>query len=353
MDITFPTFRFFWWPVYTTAAQSQALLRLVAVGIEEKLPLADLVEVWAMDERGVQHGKLLRLASLLGSGMPLDDAIEEVPGVLRDRDLLAIRFDAQSGTRTAAMRTLLEDAAPIADSRAGGGTGFLFVYLGIVLPVAVGLTTFVQLKIVPVFNKILSEFSVTPPGVFLWSQQFSAGMARYAPPLLLLALLLAWFMISTRAGRRLGRLLSSWAVNPSRDAYTADVLRMLSVATSSGRPLAGALSTLARYHFDPTIRQKLLFARNEVEQGTEVWQSLAAAGLLTRAEAHAIGTGERLGNQSWVLAQLAGVKQRRARRRWNAVASFLWPLLVLVLGAFVLFQALTVFTPLLEILYAV
>src|SRR6186997_390182 len=140
MDITFPTFRSVrrsWWPWYTTAAQSQALLRLIAVGIEEKLPLADLVEVWAMDERGVQHGKLLRLASLLGSGMPLDDAIEEVPGVLREGDLLAIRFDAQSGTRTAAMRTLLENAAPpTADRESAVGVGFMYVYLGIVLPVA-------------------------------------------------------------------------------------------------------------------------------------------------------------------------------------------------------------------------
>src|SRR5207253_6915160 len=81
MEGSFPTLRRApWLPWYTTAAQSRALLRLIAVGIEEKLPLSPLVEAWAMDERGVQHGKLLRLAGLLGSGMSLDDAIEEVPG---------------------------------------------------------------------------------------------------------------------------------------------------------------------------------------------------------------------------------------------------------------------------------
>jgi len=355
MDIRIPTFRhwrFAWWPWFTTAAQSEALLRLLAVGIEEKLPLAGLVEAWGMDERGVQRGKLQRLASLLGSGMPLDDAIEEVPGVLRDSDLLAIRFDAQSGTRTAAMRTLLRDAAPSAEEQRPADARYVYVYLGVVLPVAAFLTTFMQLYIVPMFRKTLHTFSVEPPAVFLWSQQFSAQVARFAPPLLLLALLLIWLAVATRAGRRLARLLSGWVVNPARDAYMADVLQMLGVAASSGRPLAGTLSTLARYHFDPIVRQKLLFARNEVEQGSDPWQGLADAGLITRQESHAVGTGKQLGNQPWVLAQLAGVKRRRVRRRSSAIASLLWPLLVIALGTFVLFQSLAIFSPLLEILHA-
>jgi type II secretory pathway component PulF len=327
---------------------------MLVVGIEEKLPLADLIEAWAMDERGVQRGRLLRLASLLGSGMPPDDAIEEIPGVLHDRDLLAFRFDLQSGTRTAAMRSLLDNAAlPAADQRGGASAGFFLVYLGFVLPVALALTAFLQLNIVPVFAKMLYDFSVPPPDVFIGSQRFGAALARYGPPVLLLGLAVVWFLIATRAGLRLTRFLSGWVLNPSRDAYTGDVLQMLAVSSGSGRPLSGALSTLARYHFDPVLRQRLLFARNEVEQGIDVWQSLAAAGLLTREQSHAIGTGQRLGNQPWVLAQLAGVKQRLARRRWNAVVAFLWPLVILALGAFVLFQGLALFVPLLEILRVV
>lgn len=37
----------------------------------------------------------------------MPDAIEEIGGILADEDLLAIRFDSQMGTRTAAVRQLL------------------------------------------------------------------------------------------------------------------------------------------------------------------------------------------------------------------------------------------------------
>jgi type II secretory pathway component PulF len=341
-------------PWYTTAAQSRALLRLVAVAIEEKLPLSPLIEAWAMDERGVQRGKLRRLASLLGSGMALDDAIEEVPGLLRPQDLLGIRFDMQSGTRTAAMRALLDDdTLPAPVRRPGRGWSQVYLYLCVFPLVAVFLVTFIQLNILPVFLKILREFSVPLPEVVIWSQQFGNLMGRIGPPVVGLILVVLWFLISTSAGRRLGWFLSTRLFKTSRTDSTADVLQLLGVAIKTSRPLAGTLSTLARYHFDPAMRQKLLLARNEVEQGADVWQSLIEAGLLTRPEAHLLNTGERLGNQPWTMRQLVSAKRQQATGRREVVAVFLWPLVIIALGGFVLFQALTIFVPLLEILRAV
>jgi hypothetical protein len=355
MEISFPTLRSApWWPWFTTAAQSRALLRLIAVGIEEKLPLAPLVDAWAMDERGVQRAKLQYLARLLGGGMALDAAIEEAPGVLRPRDLLAVRFDMQSGTRTAAMRALLDDdTLPAPVRRPGTGWGLVGLYLCVFPVVAVVLVTFIQVSILPVLQKILYEFSIPLPEVVAWSRQFGNFMARVGPPLVGLILVFFWFLISTRAGRRLGWFISTRWLKTSRIDTTADVLQLLGVAIQTGRPLAGTLSTLARYHFDPAMRQRLLLARNEVEQGTDVWQSLIEAGLLTRPEAHLLGTGERLGNQPWTMTQLVTAKRRQATGRREVVATFLWPLVIIALGAFVLFQALTVFVPLLEILRSV
>ena len=112
--------------------------------------------------------------------------------------------------------------------------------------------------------------------------------------------------------RRVGWFISTRLVRTARSDSTADVLQLLGVAIQTGRPLAGTLSTLARYHFDPAMRQKLLLARNEVEQGADVWQSLIEAGLLTHPEAHLLNTGERLGNQTWTMTQLVSAKRRHA-----------------------------------------
>ena len=87
MKPLFPTFRRLagpgvpfasWWPRRTTSAQRQALLRLIAIATEERLPLIPLLEAWAEDERGVQRRRLQRLLKILKGGGSLPDAVEQV-----------------------------------------------------------------------------------------------------------------------------------------------------------------------------------------------------------------------------------------------------------------------------------
>ena len=124
------------------------------------------------------------------------------------------------------------------------------------------------------------------------------------------------------------------------------MLRKIAIATNAGRPVSGALSTLARYHFDPTIRHKLLFVRNEMEQGADLWESMSVAELIGPADARALNLADRIGNRSWVLTQLAYAKSRRAMRRLDRMSQLVLPVIVILMGLFVLFQALAVFVPL-------
>src|SRR6478609_6200353 len=177
MDALFPTFRRLAnrevplpaiWPRKVTRAQRHALLRLIALATEENLPLAPLVEKWAEDERGRQRTRLRRLADLLKSGRALPDAIEEIGGILADEDLLAIRFDSQMGTRSAAVRQVLSRGEPQVGGSARQIRGDL-VYFAIVLFVAANLITFLHIKVVPVFQKMLQEFNEEQPAVLTWS----------------------------------------------------------------------------------------------------------------------------------------------------------------------------------------
>jgi type II secretory pathway component PulF len=337
------------WPLYTTPVQRQSLLRLLAVATEENLPLAPLVAQWAEDERGVQQRRLRRLAKLLSDGHSLPDAVEEIPGVLRDEDALAIRFDAQSGTRTAAMRQMIDQSQAAAISPASRVRQTVG-YLCVIAPIAFLIVTFLQVRIMPVYQKIFQEFGLRLPGATHWSMGLASVFVQYwwIGPLALLALL--WTMFSTRAGRFVRYSLVNRFVKPLRDLHAAEVLQNLGVAMRAGRPVPGALSTLARYHFDPDIRHKLLFVRNEVEQGEDVWRSMTNVGLLAPAEVRLLEAAERVGNRPWALAQIVGVKKRRTHRRFGWLAELLLPSLVLLLGLFVLLQALAIFQPLITLL---
>jgi type II secretory pathway component PulF len=358
MESWFPTFRrlFHWevplpviWPGMATPAQRHALLRLIALSIEENVPLRTLVQAWAEDERGQQRLRLNKLAELLDSGRPVADAVEEIPGILGDEELLAIRFDAQMGTRTTAIRQMLNGRQSEVVGAKGPVRGDLF-YFFVMLFIGLLHIAFLQIKIVPVFRKMFQEFSYEQPQVLGWSVRITSALASLWWLWAIAILAVLWCMFSTQAGRFLQHsILGRW-LKPLRERYAADVLQKLAVAAGAGRPISGALSTLARYHFVPDVRHKLLFVRNEVELGAEVWHSMVAVDLLSPSDLRLLKTAERVGNRAWVLQQLAAVKEGRTRQRLERASQFVLPVVVLLLGCLVIFQALTIFVPLLKLI---
>jgi type IV pilus assembly protein PilC len=320
---------------------------LIAVGLEENLPLNELIRAWAADERGIQKRRLKQLSKLLDKGVPLANAVESVSGLLREEDVLAIRFDAQSGTRTADLREQLD--APVPSSASVFGVRDTMTYAVFVGLIAIFLTTFNMIWIAPQIENILTDFSLPMPAVFLWWGQIARFCVRHWYLFALAVCIGIAFYFSAYPGRFIRRSVLGRFVFPLREKSSADVLQKLAVASTAGRPLAGALSTLARYHFDPVLRHKLLFVRNELEQGAELWPSMAAMRLLNLPEERLLETADRVGNRPWVLNQLANVKRRRSTRWAEQLSQLAMPVVVFLFGGVVLFQCLAVFVPLIEL----
>jgi type II secretory pathway component PulF len=349
MSGLFPTFRKLW-PRRATLPQRLALLRLIAVATEERLALAPLLEAWAADQSGAQRDRVFRLAHFLKSGTPLPDAVEQVPRLLRDEDVLAIRFGAQSGILAASVRQSIDELNAELDDRRPTVRG-AFAYAGVLALVFFAISLFYYIKIVPAINNILADYDIERPPALAWNIEFADVVSSYWWLAALLLAALAWLFFSAKRGRAVrealfGRVFRAW-----RQLRWADVLEKLSLASAAGRPMPGALSTLARYHFDPRIRRELLFARNEVEQGADVWPTLAAAGLLSPAEERLLDVSERVGNRSWALDKLAANKKRRVRRRLRVWSALTLPIIALVFGGYVLAQALSLFVPLVEFIF--
>jgi type II secretory pathway component PulF len=347
-EIPLPTL----WPRAATPAQRYMLLSLLALAIEENLPLVSLLEEWAKDEQSLQQrSRIRRLARLLKSGRPLADAVDEVPGILADEDLLAIRFDAQMGTRTAAVRQVLARITPRKQSERTPVRGGL-LYFALIAFTGLVILCFLQIKIIPVFDKMFQESGYPRPQPLLWSIAVGRGLARYSWLLPLAMFIAVWYMLSTQTGRFVRNSVLGRLLQPLRELHAADLLQKLGIASAAGRPIPGALSTLARYHFVPDVRHKLLFVRNEVELGADIFQSMAQVGLLNAPELRVLQTADRVGNRPWILDQLAAVKQRRTHQRLASAARFVLPAVVLLLAGMVLFQALTVLSPLVQLIEA-
>ncbi len=128
---------------------------------------------------------------------------------------------------------------------------------------------------------------------------------------------------------------------------------MLAIALDAGRPLTGALSTLARYHFNRTLRSRLLYARNEVEQGADTWQGMAQSRLMGKREADALSEAPSSPVAAWTLRELARKKFVTASRRTAALSILIEPALTLLFGGFVLWVCLAFFQYLVQFISSV
>lgn len=123
-------------------------------------------------------------------------------------------------------------------------------------------------------------------------------------------LVAGWCLVSTRTGRFVRHSIFDRSFRSLRELHAADVLRKLQVATAAGRPITGALSTLARYHFARMCGTSCFTFATKWSKG-RVWQSMSAVDLVTPAEKRLLHTADRVGNRSWILGQIAAVKQGR------------------------------------------
>lgn len=342
----FPTFAPWFWSFLgrggVTVAQRRALLRLIQVAAEEQIPLAPLVAAWAEDEPLMQRNRLTKLSQALAAGLPVADAVERFPALLSDEEILLVRFASESGTLAASLRRHLKEAtdaaAPIRNNLRRSKS-----YLLMMLCIGVPIALWVQFYIDPALEQIEGHFLITDSlaqrlramRYNLYNQLAPTGMG-------LLAIYLAGRWLKG-PWRRFQRRFAPFFFRSVGNQRVAHVLRRLGESSAAGRPLAGAVSTLARRHYDPALRHKLLFARNELALGAELWPSFQSVGLLSAEESRALTLGEPLGVTAWTLAAIADAKERRALRRQTWLSSCLAWAVVLLFGAFVLTQAISMF----------
>ena len=317
------------------AVQQWALLQLLEVVYRDKLEPAPLVMALSKEHRGGYRQRLFQLAHLLAKRTPLVDALEQTPDVLPEEAVLALRLASQSGTLPETFAMLSEVQSETARHRGYDWAGMKGYWLAVAFVVS-QMLLLMSAFIAPTFRKLGQDMELKVTGRFGSIVDALIPVAFLLFVFVCIVVLLGW---ATRFRRWFRRryMPQGWRGSWGSDLGTefGALFRMLSVNLSSGRPVAGALSTLAKYHSHPVVRQRLLLARNEIEQGAEVWDSLKEAKIVTPAEFKALRMAQGPASEAWVLRKLAVMRNGtwRARDRWWG--SFLHPLIVLIFGALV------------------
>jgi type II secretory pathway component PulF len=283
--------------------------------------------------------------------MPLPDALEQTPGVLSDEHALAVRFGEQSGTLPATLASLVNHPTP-AELRVVGRLRQIGFYVAITVAIFLFIMSFFMIKIIPSFQAIFDDFELDLPHITVVMIAISQLLSDYWFLFALPLLLLVWLTRSQASRRFFSRNISSRILRPIAHLRVANVLGLLAGSYRAGRPLSGAISTLARYHFDPKLRHKLLFVRNEMEQGVDPWESMTTTKLISSEEANALAKATSSETRAWTMDRLADKKRGQVERRIDFYVSLLQPAITVIIAAVVLFVAVACMKPLIEMVEA-
>lgn len=200
-------------------------------------------------------------------------------------------------------------------------------------------STFLAVKILPMFTKLLDDMQMRrPPVLERWLALAGAVGEWLWLPACLAAV--AAVVACSPAARAV-------FVRPfTRSRRVTAALDALAVAEACGTPIETAAAALAACQSDRRVAAMLTRVPGEAPLG----RRLAVAGLVDDAGAVAIDAGS--ADPAAVLHALAATRRDRGSRRRMTAGRVVGPVIVLASSVLVLFQALAVFIPLMDIIHA-
>ncbi len=370
-----------------TARAVRQLLRergLNAYAVNEVAEGRDHASFW--QRRGLSRAQLAlltrQMATLLAAGLPIDEALSalsEESEEERVRTLLAglrsrvlegssfaaalaeyplsfpeiFRASIAAGEQSGRLDEVLERLADYSESRdqltQKIWTAIAYPLLLTLVAIAVvsGLLVYVVPQIVGVFSQLHQTLPL-PTRALIGLSDFVKAFGW----VLLVGLLVAGF--GARFALHQERVRYTWHQwllrlpligRLTRAANTARCARTLALLTASAVPLLESLAVAAQVVPNLPMRAALKRAAITVREGGAFAKALADSGYFPPVAVRLIASGERSGQLERMLEQAADHQQRDLDRWLSVVTAVLGPVVILLVGAMVLFIVLAILLP--------
>ena len=311
--------------------ENHTLLKVLQVASEGNLPIESLLLAYAKEQSVAQSRLIRKVAELIRTGTPTIAALEQVPGLLNDEQLLSLRFASQSGNLPATLRRLTDLESAVGSEREISSESNWVYWLSVAL-ITVSLWSLMMLFIWPKFERIGLEFeNETLLGplklmAYIWNICVSFW------PICLLAISASIVLLfSTRLQRFVTAKIRPLLRGRSK-RVSPITFELLASSVEEGKPLLSGMSTLGKYHYDPLSRQCMLVARNEIEQGANDIDGMQQAKVLDANEAAALREFSTPAGQAYVLRSIATRDRKRLQSREYRNGLMLEPLVIIALG---------------------
>jgi general secretion pathway protein F len=336
------------------STQDLALLtRQLATLVRAALPLDEALQAVAEQSEKPAVQRVLRaVRARVVEGETLAAALADYPKIFAPIYRATVAAGEQAGKLDVVLERLADytESRDVMRQRVLGALLYPMVLTAMSLVIVAGLLTYVVPQVVEVFE----AGNNTLPWLTRALLGLSDGLRNYGFVLLavlLLAALLAGRALKVPANRLrfdAGLLRAPLIGRILRGLETARFTRTFSILTGSAVPVLDGLHIAAGVIANRPMRQAVEHAAERVREGAPIGRALGASKLFPPMMVHLIGSGESSGRLEEMLDRAAANQERELDSILTALVGLLGPLLIILMGVFVLLIVFAMLLPIFE-----
>ncbi len=292
---------------------------------------------------------IMGVRSRVTEGYSLEKALSEFPSAFPELFRATIAAGEKSGHLDAVLERLADYTETRQETQQSviGALFYPLVLLIIAISVVVLLVTLVVPKVVNVFTDIGQELPL-PTKILIATSDFLIAYGIY----ILIAIIVGIFLFrrAMRSEVFRARVQKFYLGLPvvgrlTRGLNTARFARTLSIMVASGVPVLDSLRIAAEVVVNRPMRHAVQEAAVSVSEGANIHTSLERSGHFPPMTLHLIGSGEQSGNLEEMLDRAASQQERELNTIINTTLKLLEPLIIVLMGVFVLAIVMAILMP--------
>jgi type IV pilus assembly protein PilC len=285
------------------------------------------------------HDVIKDVCSRVESGDSFSAALQKHPKVFNKLYVCMVQAGEKGGLLAeilARLATYLENSARLRKKVKSA-----MMYPTAVTIIAIGITIFLLVKVVPVFGEIFAGFGAKLPAPTQFLITFSNFVKKYIIPILIAggAGVYGWlFYIKTKAGREFwDRLRIRLPIFGSiaHKICLARTTRTFASLVRSGVPILEVLTIVANTSGNVVMEKAIGVASADIEKGDSIATALSKHPIFPAMIVRMITAGEQTGKIDAMLERVADFLDEEIETTLSGLTSLIEPLLIVFLGVVV------------------
>ena len=333
--------------------QIAILLRQMSTMINASIPIPVVLSVLRDDEKNdAIKGMLSNIHRDVTDGTPLSSAMAAYPKYFSPFILNMVEMGEVNGKLDVAFDRIASVTEK--EIKVAGKAKSALIYPIILLVLAVGMTIFLSVKVVPTFAQLFIDFGGELPGITKIMLAVSDFIQNYWYVLIIVTVLLVasvktlWSKRESRRymerAIRIIPVLKAITVSKIMGKYARVVSSMLDSGVSVIKTLTVTKGSLQQVDYEDAFSNVI----SEVKTGIPIYQALNNTNLFTPLTVSMTKIGEESGKIGELLNNTAEFYEEETERKIAAAMSLLEPLMTIILGILIAFIVASIILPMFD-----